>query len=221
MKLIAITGFAESGKDTTYGIIANQVEDVSVMAHPERRVERRAFADNLKIMAMYALGLEGEDEYLIGQANLLKAGGTLTAMVPVSNQVRSFREHNLSGRKYLQHFGVRAREVFGDTFWIDQVLPKPGAEFEPIWGTLGRNGPPVGLPAIACVTDARFENEAERARDIGGVVLEIVNPDRQSDGHASEQPLPRHLVDYTINNDGTLDDLRVKVTGFLNWMEVL
>lgn len=231
MQLIGINGFAESGKDTTFEFIKllTEVTDNPDEVAPEERVERRAFADNLKIMAMYALGYEGSDEYLIETANLLKAGGTIDVLVPVQSPARSFTEKRLNGRKYLQHFGVRAREVFGDTFWIDQVLPKPEEkhlaysnkaavmieEFKPIWGTVGRKGEQVGLPAIGCVTDVRFENEGERVKTLNGCMVEIINPRTQSDGHSSEQPLPRHLIDYVIVNDGTLLELEEKVAAFL------
>lgn len=54
------------------------------------------------------------------------------------------------------------------------------------------------------LSDVRFPNEAEALRERGGHVIEIERPDlpAPTDGHASETPLPRDLIDYTVVNDG-------------------
>lgn len=232
MKLLGINGYKTSGKDTTYLTIKNLVEGVANLdAYPNERVERRAFADNLKIMAMLALGLEGDDNYLIEQADLLKENGRITTMIP---DVRfdwpgTYIEEQIKGRSYLQKFGEHARTVFGDTFWVDQVLPRPVEPsykldphvFEPIWGTVGRKGERVGLPHTACVTDVRYPNEAERTLALHGEVIEVVRPGLKSDGHSTEKPLPRELVSHTLINDGGFKELTAKVKLFLDGHRVL
>jgi hypothetical protein len=50
---------------------------------------------------------------------------------------------------------------------------------------------------------------------LGGETWEIVRPGLESDGHSSENPLPRELVTRVIVNDGTVDDLREKVVAAL------
>ena len=216
MKLIGINGFKTSGKDTTYEIVKSFATDFD--QGTQGRVERRAFADNLKIMAALALGYVGNDAELIDYMNQLKESGSVQSEILWPAAERARRRDILlpngtsfSGREYLQLFGQHAREVFGDSFWVDQVVPLDNRRFEEIWRTYGRKGDIVGLPAIGCVTDVRYENEAVRVLDQGGVVWEVVRPGIESDGHSSEIPLPREYVTYQILNDSDLNGLEARV----------
>jgi hypothetical protein len=66
-----------------------------------------------------------------------------------------------------------------------------------------------GQADIACVTDVRFENEAERIHLLGGENWWIDRPfDVEADDHASEVKLPDELIDVRIDNSGTLDQFR-------------
>jgi hypothetical protein len=222
MRLIGLNGFKESGKDTTFELIKEAVysKDMRPGAHRfKRHVHRVGFADKLKIMAAKALGFTTQtDDECIALMNECKESWSF--------DVRAHQESGrgtkamFSGRQYLQWFGGEARGVFGDTFWIDQVLPEPskisrgplrGIETER--ATFARNVEKEldkRYPGtdILVITDVRYPNEAERVRQLGGEIWEIVKPDLESDGHASEQPLSRGLVDVTLLNDGSIDDLR-------------
>ena len=49
---------------------------------------------------------------------------------------------------------------------------------------------------------------------MGGVLVRVVKPDINADkmsDHVSEQPIPRSYIDYTIQNDGNLEQLRGQV----------
>lgn len=123
----------------------------------------------------------------------------------------------ITGRQYLQNFGNDAREVFGTDFWVDQVLTVP-VEHCPgmdIYDHRAGNARNMRMryPGVdvLCLTDLRYPNEAERVKALGGVVWEVLRPGLESDGHPSEQPLPRHLVDLQIVNDGTPQDLFQRV----------
>jgi hypothetical protein len=115
---------------------------------------------------------------------------------------------SITGREYLQNLGNEARGVFGENFWIDQVLPNPG---ERDWSTLNWKDARYPDADILCITDVRYPNEADRIRALGGVVWEVLRPGVESDGHASEKPLPRHLVNYQIRNVGDIPYLRTQV----------
>lgn len=206
--LIGINGFKKSGKDTTFGLIQNLIA-------AQETAKRVAFADKLKQLGALALGFEGTPEELIAHMDDAKDNWELHLMRRESEDghpgLRFF--HYTSGREYLQDIGNHARRLFGDTFWIDQVLPTPdGVMRQGAPPTLGARYPGAD---IVCVTDVRYANEAERVLALGGVVWEVVRPEATSDGHDSEQPLPRELVTRTIDNSGTLGDLEAEVDAAL------
>jgi hypothetical protein len=65
---------------------------------------------------------------------------------------------------------------------------------------------------IVLVTDVRFPNEAETIRKLGGKVLKVSRyEDSQEVSHVSEKPLTRDLIDFILNNNGTLEDLKSTV----------
>lgn len=62
----------------------------------------------------------------------------------------------------------------------------------------------------AVVTDLRYDNEAKAIRARGGAVVRITGRGGlggDAGKHASEAGISRALVDHTIHNDGTLDEL--------------
>lgn len=210
MRLIGINGFKESGKDTTYGIILKH--------NPLTR--RGAFADKLKTLAALALGYDFQQysvQELVEKMDECKQDWKFEVW-QTRYQDRDTTGKSLvvafTGRQYLQWLGANAREVFGDTFWIDQVLPQP---YE-VWKD-GRMSPENERllsdrypgAQVVVVTDVRYPNEAERIKDLGGKVWEIIRPGLESDGHSSEIPLPRDLVDRVIHNDGSLEQLEARV----------
>lgn len=185
MNLIGITGLKTSGKDTTFEAIQRITGNAT----------RRAFADNLKALGAKALGLEFSDMDDFKEVGLLDVD--LDGITEIT------------GRQYLQNLGVGARDVLGVNFWIDQVLPLDSLKRDQIWAG------DSGLPEWGVVTDVRFPNEAQRVLDLGGQVWEIVRPGLESDGHASEIPLPREHVTRTILNDGTITQLDGRVEDVL------
>ena len=189
MNLIGITGLKTSGKDTTFEAIRTLTGGLAV---------RRAFADNLKRLGALALG------YDYAKMDAFKEKGAIDVFDDASASNSGDAISVVTGRQYLQNLGVGAREVFGSNFWVDQVLPLDRARRELIWCY---HPELLELPKWAVVTDVRFPNEAQRVLDLGGEVWEVVRPGLESDGHASEVPLPRDLVTRTIHNDGTIRDL--------------
>jgi hypothetical protein len=211
MILLGINGFKTSGKDTAYRILRD---------NGGPGVLRAAFADKLKIMAASALGYEGPDVSLIATMDQFKETGYMKLVVDSRES-----ERTVTGRQYLQWFGENARKVFGDSFWVDQVLPTP-AYLSDIPSDLRPKAEQLtnqhnlhyrfGDAKLVCITDARYPNEAERIKALGGVMLEIVRPGLVSDGHSSEKPLPRELVDYTIHNSGGFMDFETKLLNVMD-----
>jgi len=133
-------------------------------------VERRAFADPVYELAARALDITVED---------LRR----TKDIP----------HR---RRFLQRIGDGARQVFGESFWVDQV-------------DLSHEG------RIVLVTDVRYENEALAITDAGGHVYRVLGPPRvekADDPHVTERPLPAWLLDGVIDNsDHSLGKLDARV----------
>lgn len=103
---------------------------------------------------------------------------------------------NTTPRNLLQYFGTEVmREGFGKDIWIK---------------SLGRSLD-NDLPSKAVITDVRFDNEAEFVRGRGGIIINVTRtngPSIATANHASEAGISPHLVDYTVTNDGTIDELR-------------
>lgn len=232
MRLIGINGFKRSGKDTTFQLIQSWAEAQGLAA------ERAAFADKLKVMAAMALGLEGSHAELVALMDEAKESWEFSVSRMVEDHVTETAPSRLSpgrtirmpvttftGRSYLQWFGEHARTVFGDDFWVDQVLPAP-QPFDPGHVDIDDVAALAGAVAnvnraklhnrypgadIVCITDVRYPNEAARVLDLGGEVWEILRPGLESDGHSSEQRLPHRLVTRTIVNSGSINYLGEKV----------
>lgn len=207
MQLIGINGFMGSGKDTTYGFIAKH----------HRGALRVAFADKLKSIAALAIGFDPEldTQALVDLMNECKEfwdfeiSKRLTSM---PGEQACMEVTHFTGRQYLQWLGANARVVFGDTFWIDQVLPAlDPADYYVKRGANARLKKMYPDTDLVVVTDVRYPNEAERVQQLGGKVWEVVRPGLTSDGHSSEIPLPRELVDTVIQNDGSLAELSATV----------
>lgn len=214
-RLIGINGFKTAGKDTAAGIIKGLNADTV----------RLGFADNLKHMASLAIGQPdaADLDFHVAKMNECKETWRFEIYRPTSAGRGEERVKTFTGREYLQWFGGYARQVFGDTFWIDQVLPNHLAwthkhTQEDVDAELERKH---GSAEIYVVTDVRYENEAQRVRDLGGEIWEIVRPGLQSDGHGSEITLPRKLVDVTLHNDGTITDLQDAVRDALVYGPIL
>lgn len=211
-KIITINGYKRSGKGETGKAIQSVTSDYLLHAHT------LGFADKLKVAACRNLGLlDLSDEECVTYMDYFKEAGHITyGTMPWA---RSSANTTITGRKYLQWMGTEYRKIFGEDFWVDQVLPKPcqpiAVAADPYRQAQVINASAVekSYPGADFVvfTDCRFPNEAQRTLDLGGEVWEVVHPQATSDGHASEQQLPRELVTRQIINDGTLDDLRYKV----------
>jgi hypothetical protein len=184
--LIGFTGRAGAGKDHCHTTLATLyfsrllVEMEATGLPYDLRdaglipVERRSFADMLYKSAAEAIGATP------GQLRDWKRDGTAIHVVRPESGFVALR---LTVRQYLQRYGTEAhRELFDPDFWVNAV-------------DLSHAG------RLVTVTDVRFPNEARAIREAGGIVLRVVGPDDGlGDNHASEVPLPDHLIDGIVDN---------------------
>ena len=188
MRIIGLSGYARSGKDTVARMIRDRVDG---------KVEIVAFADLIKLSAARALRMAtSPDDVGIDAvrrwADDFKDGWTVRIFDKWGNQVGG-----MNGRTFLQRYGTEAhRELFGDDFWVDQVD----------WG----------LDCDYLIfTDVRFANEAQAIRERGGEVWRIERPTARAGSHASERRLDAELIDFTLVNNKDLDHLREDVAFLL------
>lgn len=70
------------------------------------------------------------------------------------------------------------------------------------------------------ITDVRFNNEAELIHKKGGIIIKIERPFAEGSGtehtlHPTELGISSKLVDYTITNDSTIEELKIKLEKIL------
>jgi len=100
-------------------------------------------------------------------------------------------------RPILQWWGTEfRRKLHGDSYWILKWLQRSNTCIK----THDK------LHAIIC-SDVRFLNEAAAIRQCNGKLIRVTRSSTTSDGHASETEQDSIQVDYTISNNGTLEEL--------------
>lgn len=145
--------------------------------------EKVAFADSLKRLCMDYLGLSYEDAYT------------------QEGKKRMNKDWGMTNREILQKVGTDAmRDGFDKDVWVKIAKLKIRRMLDE-----GRK---------VVVTDCRFDNEAQLIEDLGGIVAEVVRDDASSNltasekQHASEQPVDRKYVAFTVDNNRSKERLR-------------
>lgn len=77
---------------------------------------------------------------------------------------------------------------------------------------------------LVVVSDVRFKHELETIKKLGGKIIKIVRPERNHnlDQHSSEtyiDQVPTIEIDYLIQNDGTLNQLFLKLDNALEYLQ--
>jgi hypothetical protein len=116
------------------------------------------------------------------------------------------RQCNFSVRHLIQTLGTEwGRNQLHPDIWIM------------IWSsTVEKAG---RLDIKVCSDDLRFANEALAIRNMGGEIWKIIRPDHSVDAaitnHPSEYGLDEKIFDRVIVNDGSIDDLKSKISQIL------
>jgi hypothetical protein len=100
-------------------------------------------------------------------------------------------------RPLLQAWGNTKRVTHGENCWLDQVEHQIEKD----------------RPQIAIITDVSYPNEFAWCRvKYAGVVWRVLRPGVPApNNHATEHGRANEPVEYTIVNDGTINDLRIAV----------
>lgn len=115
---------------------------------------------------------------------------------------REIKEHNYPGRDYsyrvaAQTLGTEWARKLDENFWINLAIQK----LDELKGK------------SVCISDVRFDNEAQMIKDRGGYILKIVGRDYNVSNatHASEKGVSSSLVDIEIPNKGSIEELKKSV----------
>ena len=104
---------------------------------------------------------------------------------------------NMSWRQFAQTVGT---DIFRNKFSTEVWLKLANVEI-------------LKHPSKICIfADVRFYNEAQFIKELGGKVIWVNRPnEKQADKHESEKGIPTSLIDFGINNIGTIKELEGEV----------
>lgn len=86
------------------------------------------------------------------------------------------------------------------------------------WSHVGKEIPLIApiMPPKWIISDMRYQNEKKRVERMNGITIRIERPGITPINHVSETNLDSAIFDFTINNDGSLQDLEYKVKSIAN-----
>ncbi len=202
---LALHGVSQSGKDTAAEFLIRH-----------RGFYRIAFADPLR-NGLYALNpqvyLTTEQITELGLTSIRK---NYTQIINFTEQGSLFRLQtvvDLVGwdnakqipeiRELLQRYGTEAgRMIHGADCWLETA------------SSVAENKNRVVF------TDCRFINEAVWVRMKDGFVVKIHRPGiGRVNSHVSDSGLPEDLINYTLENNGTIGELHDKIEEIYNLVE--
>jgi hypothetical protein len=208
MAIIALSGYAKSGKNTVAGII-----QYLLTKSPIHLIE-----STLKDYGMTQLLLEGESGWeQKGFADKLKETASLLTGIPVkqfhdqdfklTNLPPQWNNHGMpmTVREFLQKLGTDAlRDGLHPNTWVNALM----SEYKPELNWI--------------ITDCRFINEANAVKKENGIIVRINRPGIVPvNNHSSETGLDGYEFDHVIENYGNFNDLVLKVEALLTKYMIL
>lgn len=208
MSVIGISGRMGSGKNTVGDII-----EKLCLTNNGPKFEQKSFARKLKQIASLLTGIPVEDfeDQEFKKSYLGSEWGTVQ-QVPL-NSIPPFADIQfnalMSVRELLQKLGTEAiRDGLHPNAWVNSLM----CEYK-------RPKMSEYNPSNWIITDVRFPNELEAIEDVKGLTLKVVRPVKKSKTtarlHPSETSLDKAEFNYTIINDGSIEDLIEKVRQIL------
>lgn len=210
--VIGLVGYIGSGKDTVYSLLnerlggdynnfkfAGKLKEFCCAVFD---IEPSVMESQEKKKTLHKVVYKNEDEFVdkfIDSCHSLEIYHTETISRLCTRTLLLLKKHGDSSnliieqtpRKILQVIGTDVfREVCGENFWVDQLKSDE--------------------KVIA--TDVRFPNEAQRIKDLGGILVRVKSINDNVDNHESEQHISTIECDYEILNkkDG-MSNLLLKV----------
>lgn len=232
--LIGVAGVKQAGKGTAFHFIEEWASSLGLSAR------ERGFADYVKwMLARIFFPNIGMDD-AIKWYDENKEDPNVRMVIEYRDRPH-VHEADISFRQAGQHFGTESgRDLCGGDFWARLLLPEgtkrlrpaDASSVYPAWWDSFDLGP--DFADICGVTDLRFEEEYEQikkvtSRDIDpdAVLIKIRNREAEQkiineakaqgrEIHRSELGLPDRYFDYVVSNDGTKEELALKMRYVMN-----
>jgi len=193
--LLVFSGKAQSGKSTSTGLVKEIIkEDEAIGELGWNNVEIHSFATALKDIARKYFGWDGSKEILMRPV----VGGLDITEEPVPDV----------GRTLLLNIGKKFREI-RPTIWVDYVINDI------------KNNDKTVLKTIFAIDDMRFKNELNLAKTFHSCVsVRITRKEGALNlDDISEKDLDDSTFDFYIDNDGSPEELKIKLRNLLKDIE--
>lgn len=161
-----------------------------------------------------------EDVYFVDEQDAI-------SYMEEDSEMRHYPEKEiLTPRKLLQLLGTEAgRDIIHPNIWVNALF----ADYKEVKKYHKNNAKSLLKEGYAykelpnwIITDVRFLNEAQAIKDRGGYLIRINRGDGNTGDHPSETALDNYTDwDFTIDNNGTIDQLLDKVKAILTKLEIL
>lgn len=240
--IVGISGKKQHGKDT----VAKMIAELSGIAFENKKFagklkqivcliigctmeqledpvfKETPLGDEWKVFYIAANGKSIDTHVFESEEKLYDFYGEGTEEDTAKSKIISVVEENLTPRKILQLLGTEGgRNIIHPNIWCTATMvdykqsryfvgeQEHAYQTEDIWPNW-------------IITDVRFPNEAKAVKDAGGILIRVNRPNAKSgDSHPSETALDDYDGwDYVIENDGDLEQLKVKVTALLSKITV-
>ena len=198
--LMGLCGKARSGKDTVASIAMNHMADADAEEAWDWVVAKESFAAPIKSMVAMLLDFFGIASIMNREEMSVYLDGDAK-----ENKIDAI---GASPRELMQTLGAEwGRDIINPNIWLTCIANRlPNYEEAAKHGHKG---------AMIFVTDVRFDNEAEIIRNLGGTIVQIDSGARKLEDvercHSSEGGVSPHLIDVTIDNSGSIEELSDKV----------
>lgn len=188
-KLIGLTGFAGAGKDLVAAMLKIAGYTRFGFADAVREEVQASFENeaDLPMMPEHIF----QDWSTCSRVNI-ETGAPVLYEKPMLPQAR----------RLLQWWGTEFRRTEDPDYWIKKISAKV---------LFDSNNPQYFTSRLGVISDVRFLNEANWIERWDGIIWRIERPGLKSDGHVSESQSEFIKADYTIKNDGDLQNLANQV----------
>ena len=195
---ITLAGKKQVGKDTSARYLKQMIE-----ARTGRKTFITHFADPLKIACSEIFGIPiAQMETETGKQQLTDIRWPELNHNPgfVDNWVPNPNGEFMTVRQVMQFVGTELlRTQLDPDVWVKAIFKKHYED-----------------NAVVIVADCRFPNEAEFGKEQGYLISLQRNTGLKPDGHPSETALDNYSdYDTCIDNNGTFEELRLKLEAFL------